>query len=141
MKFITPPPRRRDEENLIPLINIVFLLLIFFMIFARLAPNDVFKVNPPASASKEAATPEVVRILAGVDGRLAVDGDIVSLQALRDAIEQKLDAERVSAPGGQPPTITLKADADINAQQLGRILAAVRAAGSNKITLLTQRIR
>ncbi|MFP3977393.1 ExbD/TolR family protein [Marinobacter sp. KMM 10035] len=41
---ISPPIARRDfssNDNLVPLINIIFLLLMFFMIAGRIAVSDV----------------------------------------------------------------------------------------------------
>ncbi len=36
------PPRRKPEENLLPMINVIFLLLVFFLMAARLtAPNPL----------------------------------------------------------------------------------------------------
>ena len=144
MKFVQPPRRPGSEDHLIPLINIVFLLLIFFMLAGRIAPTDVFEVKPPASASEDAPQPEVIKVLVGVDGEPAVDGEVVTAAALAGKVAAKLDAAKAAGAGADPrppPVITLKADANIKAQQLSLALNALRAAGSTKVTLLTARGR
>ena len=44
---LSEPPKRRRTESIVPMINVVFLLLIFFLMSARIAPPDPFEVAPP----------------------------------------------------------------------------------------------
>ncbi|WP_304619446.1 biopolymer transporter ExbD [Paracoccus sediminilitoris] len=45
-------PRRRPRgESIIPMINVVFLLLIFFLLTAQISPSTPFPVTPPDSRS------------------------------------------------------------------------------------------
>ena len=48
---IDMPPRRPRGESIIPMINVVFLLLIFFLLTAQIAPSTPFPLTPPDSAS------------------------------------------------------------------------------------------
>ncbi|MFN3280067.1 MAG: ExbD/TolR family protein, partial [Tabrizicola sp.] len=41
------PQRRTKNLTLLPMINVVFLLLIFFLIGARLRPAEPFLTEPP----------------------------------------------------------------------------------------------
>ena len=50
MRFEPPRPRNEDER-ILPLINVVFLLLIFFMLAGRLSASDPFQVEPPRSSA------------------------------------------------------------------------------------------
>lgn len=64
MRF-DPAPRRAVSENLLPMINVVFLLLIFFLIAAKLAPPEPFELTPPEAAGAPVAElPEGVLYLA-----------------------------------------------------------------------------
>lgn len=45
------PPRRERGENIVPMINVVFLLLIFFLMTAQIAPPEPFDVTVPESAN------------------------------------------------------------------------------------------
>ncbi len=85
MNFHQPRPRK-DEERILPLINIVFLLLIFFMLAGRLAASDPFNVDPAQSSSETPSeTPEML-VLVAADGQLALDGEILDEAALGAAV-------------------------------------------------------
>lgn len=72
------PEKREHSENIIPLINIVFLLLIFFMVTAKLAPQDPFEIKPPKSIlSIEEKKVDGVLYLS-IDGQLAYNNQPVS---------------------------------------------------------------
>lgn len=63
-----------EGENVLPLINVVFLLLVFFMVAGALERADIYDVEPPQSASEaETDAGENVLLMAS-DGRLALDG-------------------------------------------------------------------
>ena len=48
---IDMPRRRPRGESIIPMINVVFLLLIFFLLTAQISPSTPFPVTPPDSRS------------------------------------------------------------------------------------------
>ena len=48
---IDMPKRRPRGESIIPMINVVFLLLIFFLLTAQISPSTPFPVTPPDSRS------------------------------------------------------------------------------------------
>ena len=59
-------PRRPARESIIPMINVVFLLLIFFLMTAEIAPPQPFAVTPPrASTAAPAARGVTLYISAG----------------------------------------------------------------------------
>ncbi|MEZ5591256.1 MAG: biopolymer transporter ExbD [Gammaproteobacteria bacterium] len=138
MRFRQPVRKQSSDEHLIPLINVVFLMLIFFMIVGRITASDIFTVKPPESASETDVEPTSITVLVGSDGALAVDGALVSLAVLPDAIADKL---RLAQEQKITPAITVKADGGITVEALQPVLNALRAAGSGKITLMTVRGR
>jgi biopolymer transport protein ExbD len=54
MDFGRARPRPRGE-SVVPMINVVFLLLIFFVMTATIVPPDPFAARPPSSARAGAA--------------------------------------------------------------------------------------
>ena len=122
--------RRHGEDNLIPLINIVFLLLIFFMVMGKLAPADAFKVHPPQSESEALSDPKQITLLVSVENQLAIDGVITSPNDLTARIAERLKID-------QTISIALKADAGLPAKYLLSVLNDLRGAGVEKLTLLT----
>ena len=129
---LDPPPRRTLVEPLLPMINVVFLLLIFFLIVARMAPPAPVPVVPPI-AQGQAVVGEIAVYLAA-DGRL-VHGDaqgdaaMVALTATRDA--------GCVAPCAAPPLLLLNVDARTPAARLASVLAQLGAAGWADVQLVT----
>jgi biopolymer transport protein ExbD len=117
---------RRPRESIVPMINIVFLLLIFFMLTATIAPPDPFDlVLPETEADSGAATPPQMLVLAvGLDGALAhggAEGD-AALAALGAAFR----------PGD---VVALRADAGLDGAVFARLLADLAALGMTEVRL------
>ena len=121
---------RTSEDSVLPLINVVFLLLIFFMLTGKLAASDPFEVAPPESASEGPSGAREMIILVGVDGRLALDGSIVDEAALSEAV-----AEHLSEPA--LVRIQLKADASAEATRVVAVMELLRDVGVEQLQLLT----
>jgi len=127
------PDRRPDpsEERILPLINVVFLLLIFFMIAGSLSVAEPFEVEPPESQSKGAADPDGITLLMSADGRLALDGEPLPEPELLARVETRL----AEAPGTR---ITLKADGEAPANRMVRFTQALYEVGVEKLELLAR---
>jgi len=127
------PDRRpdRSEERILPLINVVFLLLIFFMIAGSLSVTEPFDVEPPESRSEAAHDPDRVTILMSTEGRLALDGEVLDEAALLQRLKARLAAD--------PRTpVTLKADGAAPANRLVRFTQALHEAGVEQLDLLAR---
>ena len=135
MKFPCGERRRKHDDHLIPLINVVFLMLIFFMVIGRIAPPDLFQIRPPVSQIQQRESDKDVTILVSRDGLLAVDDTPVTLETLIPALQLSLDNARRQQGG--TAGIRVKADAALTAGQLMSILKRLRDSGNTKVRLLT----
>ena len=126
VRFETSRPKT-DEERTLPLINVVFLLLIFFMLSGRLSSVDPFQTEPPRSASEGQMQEHETVVYVGADGRLALDGTILDETTLRSAIDGR----------GALRPIRLKADGKAHAVRVVAVMELLRAAGVEKVDLLT----
>lgn len=124
--------RRPDptEERILPLINVVFLLLIFFMLAGSLTVGEPFAVTAPASSSETRAIAEPRRLLMSRDGRLALDSAVMDEAAVVAAIAAAVAAD----PELQ---VELKADASVPGNRVVVLLEALRAAGLERVSLVT----
>ncbi len=129
MRF-DPARAKNDDERILPLINVVFLLLIFFMLAGRLAATDPFNVEPPKSAAEGPAGGQEAVVLVGADGRLALDGEVLEAPALRQAVRRRLDAE---------PEVLFRLKADNRSESLAvvEVMELLRDAGVERLRLLT----
>lgn len=116
--------------DLVPLINIVFLLLIFFMLTSTLATPDAFDVALPESRQGRAGTSQPIVVLIGGDGTLALNNEPVSLSGL----EPGLAAARALSPAAP---LLVKADAAATTADVAAVLRRARAAGVERVGLAT----
>ena len=129
MRFARPRPRN-DDERILPLINVVFLLLIFFMLAGRFSAADPFQIDPPRSASDGVATERDILVLVGADGRLALDGEIIEEAALGAAVANRLSPDK-------KVQLWLKADGGAETTRVVEVMELLRAAGAQRLRLLT----
>jgi biopolymer transport protein ExbD len=119
------------DDGVLPLINVVFLLLVFFMVAGRLTAADPFDIDP-ARSRLEAAPPDGEPVIhVGADGRLALDGTEMNA-------ERVVDAAAALAARGQPARLRIKADAAADTLPIVALLAKLRAAGVTEARLMVQ---
>ncbi len=128
MDFSAPQSRRRTEP-ILPMINVVFLLLIFFLMTAQLRPPEPVPIALPDAQKGQAATGDLV-LHVGADGRAYFQG--VQGPAAMAGLEQ-LAAER--AMGARAP-LQIRADAGLEAKKLARLMQDLAAMGYARVDLM-----
>jgi biopolymer transport protein ExbD len=128
MKITRPRPRKARIEML-PLIDIVFLVLVVF-IYAMLsmAVHRGLPVVLPQSAAAAIETQTTLAVNIQADGAIFVNGEPVALEQLPARLRA------LTADEGEPGVL-LFADRDLNYQQLFAVLDQIRAAGLERISL------
>lgn len=124
---------RNDDDSVLPLINVVFLLLIFFMLAGHLAAGDPFVIEPPKSQSEGQNTPQDMLILVSSDGRFALDGVEMSEEALIETATQRLQLQEHA----EDMTLRLKTDGGTPANRIVGLMQRLRQAGFKSLKLLT----
>lgn len=133
MMRIVLKQKTRKLENTVTLINIVFLMLIFFLVAGTLAPAPDREVDLVAlAASDPAAPPDMLFIRA--DGSLTWRGEAMPL-ADHVARWQSLQLEQ----GNTPKPMRIAADRTLAAIKLLDQFEALRRAGIQNIVLLAER--
>ena len=122
MMDFSDPPRRNATESVVPMINVVFLLLIFFLMTSSLTPHEPIEVAPPR-ASGEAAERRDAVLYVGADGTLAFD----------DARGEAALAAFAAVAGD---TAQLRADGAAEAATVARVLKQLAAAGVPRVELV-----
>lgn len=115
------------DDHLLPLINIVFLLLIFFMLVGAVTVPEARNVLPPSSVSAFQPSDQGVEIVIDDTGTILLDGTELTLTALITAMTRSEVPERVR----------LKADANIDANGVLDVLDVLRQAGVSNVQLVT----
>lgn len=86
------PARARPAEPVVALIDVVFFLLVFFMLVARLDASAPFEVRPPQAQSGRDMPGGGVTLSVGRDGALAVNGRPVASDWL-GAVDRAVQAD------------------------------------------------
>ncbi len=131
------PPKRKARIEMLPLIDIVFLLLVFF-IYAMLsmAVHRGLAVDLPVSAS---AAPEKELILSvtvkhSEEGtEYFIDEEPVELAGMADLLKERVAAGW--AADAPEPGVLLFADRRVDYQQLFAVLDRINRAGLSRISL------
>ena len=126
------PIKRRPAVNVTSLIDVLFLLLTFFLVTTQFADQSALKVELPAMAHSE-KTQHLRRYILNVsaDGQMALDGQVVDRERLRDLLARQ--AAEVDASGG----LVLRADRHLPYGDVMSILDLIRGAGIRRITNAT----
>lgn len=114
---------------MLPLIDIVFLLLVFF-IYAMLsmAVHRGLPVNLPSSVSAEIDKKLVLSLTIKADGTIFVDKEPVALENLAEVL-------KIKAAGSKEPGVLIFADRRLQYQKLFHVLDQIRLAGLDRISL------
>ena len=123
--------RIRHGINLVPLINIVFLLLIFFMLSSTLVTPDKFDIQLPESDKGDSHESVTIVILVRGDGTIAINNVAVSLTELSDLLVSEIEA-------GAHPELMVRADASANTKDIVAVLRQAKIAGIEAVALATQ---
>ncbi|MDF2182814.1 biopolymer transporter ExbD [Neptuniibacter sp. CAU 1671] len=122
-----------NDDNLIPLINVVFLMLIFFMVAGHIEASDAARVELPNSKAEQASAQQRHELLIDATGNRYLNGQPVTEAEMIQQLSQ-IAADSTSA--SQP--MLVKADALLPVSQLQDHLRQLHAAGLQKITLATR---
>lgn len=127
--------RESVEVNLTPLIDIVFLLLIFFMVSTTFTKENHLSIDLPEANAKASATPaESIEILISASGEYSInDKALVShtLPTLKRGLQKALDG-RDSAP------VVITADAKTPHEAVVRAMDAAGQLGLVNLSITTR---
>ncbi|WGI21502.1 biopolymer transporter ExbD [Amylibacter sp. IMCC11727] len=118
------PVKRKAEESIVPMINVVFLLLIFFLMTSQITPPEPFDVSvPDAETVSEPAAELLVYV--------SKDGAVQFEDFANETAWQRL-AGRVE---GKVP-VKLRVDADLPARDLSKVLSRVARTGAVSVEIV-----
>ncbi|MDJ0932744.1 biopolymer transporter ExbD [Breoghania sp.] len=128
------PTERARTDNIIALINVVFLMLIFFLFAGSVEPNDTNDITPPDVSVEREKTDTGGALVVLTDGTMRLGKTVISPEALVAAI-------RAEVQGNAEQPLRIVADKSLPATVLNEILARAREAGREKIILVARQAR
>ncbi len=129
--------RLRREENgpeipMTPVIDIVFLLLIYFLLTSQFITQKALKVDLPKSETGKATKhEEVLTITITKDKKFLLNGQVIPEKRLFDEVKRLAKTIR-------PERVYIEADRHTEVQLLITAMDAARKAGLNRILIKTK---
>lgn len=125
--------RSGQAPNLTPLIDIVFLLLIFFMLTAHFVRDEGIDIQlPQAETAVSREDQAAVVVVLANDGTIRLADKIIEAQLLEAALRQALQ-------GRSKKWVTLRGDRASDLGNAVTILDAARKAGAETVDVVTEK--
>jgi biopolymer transport protein ExbD len=118
------------EINITPMLDIVFIMLIFFIVTSSFVKEIALELNRPASEpQEEKRLAEVIAIRIEASGQLRVGDRPVDLAAVRANVESELAAR------GHDTGVVVIADRAADSGLMVRVIDQARMAGATSVSL------
>ena len=124
--------KNADEEageiDLTPMLDVVFILLIFFIVTSVFVTEAGIDVSKPEASTVEDTSGDLILIAVGPSGDIWIDGDQIDPRFIRSRFELRL----ADAPNS---AIIIQADQNANNEQVMLILEAAREANIEDVSI------
>ena len=125
-------PRRRPSVNITSLIDVLFLLLTFFLVTTTFIEQSALKVELPKMSQADLVQQERRFVLeVAPDGRMRLDGEPLDRDTLGDRL--RTAAGEINSGGG----IMLRADREVSHGDVIGILDLIKEAGVRRFVIAT----
>ncbi|MGQ9560598.1 MAG: ExbD/TolR family protein [Candidatus Oleimicrobiaceae bacterium] len=124
-------PRRRVFINITSLIDVLFLLLIFFMVSSTFLEQPGMKLDLPASKSFEVEQQKELIVHISQEGQLFLGERPVELDSLKEQLQREMARDR------ERPLV-LKADKAAAHGRVVEVMDVAKQAGVRKIVIATR---
>ena len=124
-------PKRRVIINITSLIDVLFLLLIFFMVTSTFLEQPGMKLELPSAESAEAARVEEMVLFIGAGGEIVFDDKSVPLDSLEIVLAGVV-------PLVEEKTLILKADKTVQHGTVVRVMDIAKRVGLKKLVVGTR---
>lgn len=125
-------PRYGVQTPLTSLIDIVFLLLIYFLLTTNFLVEEGIRVQLPQAESTVPQEDRELVVTVSPEGDVFIGAKVLSLEELRDIVKQRLEAEPETS-------VVLKADRTLVLDRVVQVMDTIKAAGAARLRLATER--
>ena len=129
--LISQAVEEKDEPNITPMLDVVFILLIFFIVTANFIKEPGLEINRPDSETAEVTENAAILIAIGSAGEIYMDGRRI------DVRQVKANVIRMIAENPQG-TVVIQADEQAVADTIIKVMDGAREAGVNAISLASE---
>lgn len=130
MKFLRRKKNEQSDLDISPLIDVVFILLIFFMVSTTFIKDSAIEIERPSASSGSKASTKAIRIHVDRVGNVYLDDAPVKPWVLQSRVKDNL---RDNAEG----SVLIIADRRVAAEKLIEVVDQCRLAGAKDVGVVT----
>ena len=131
-----PVIETKSGIDLAPMVDIIFLLLAYFLINSTLAKTPAIRIDLPQSESASYVSEEAIEVLVQKDGVLLVNGSEVPLESLAAQLQNAR-----AGSGANAAEVSIRGDAGVEYQRVISVIDQVQKAGIQDFHLTTVQSR
>lgn len=124
-------PEEPIELNLIPLIDIIMFLLIFFVSTTSFIEEPGVSVDKPAAASASQLDKNSIIFAITPDGKIAYGGKEIGLGGVRPTVKRLC--------GKEPLPVVIQADENARSGMVVRLIDEAKLGGAKDVSLATEK--
>jgi biopolymer transport protein ExbD len=118
-----------DEINISPLIDMVFILLIFFIVTTVFVEETGVEVDKPQASSAIALEKQSILIAVTADNRVIYGGQEIGINGVRSVVRRLVKED--NSP------VIIQADKGVSVEMIVRIIDEAKLGGALKVSLST----
>lgn len=129
-RFSQKRSKEETEINLTPMLDVVFIMLIFFIVTTSFVKEAGVEVNRPSAKSAEQKSKANILIAIRNNNEIWIDKRMVDIRSIRANIE-RLKATNIQN------SVVIQSDTDSKTGTLVRVMDQIRLAGIFNISIST----
>jgi biopolymer transport protein ExbD len=132
--IVHPKKRTRLQVQLplTPLIDIVFLLLIYFLLTTNFLVDEGIKIKLPQAKASAPQTEKEITVYVDKQGRAFLENEEVSLAMLFDRLKEIIG-------GKENRLVVIRADRAVILNKAVKVMDVAKAAGAGRLCLATEK--
>lgn len=119
-----------DEINISPLIDMVFILLIFFIVTTTFVEETGVEVDKPEASAANMLEKQSIQLAITADNQVVYGGQEIGLSGVRSIVRRLTQAD--DAP------VIIQADKTVSADMVVRVIDEAKLGGARKVSLSTE---
>jgi biopolymer transport protein ExbD len=124
--------RVQVQVPLTSLIDIVFLLLIYFLLTTNFMVEEGIKIKLPQAKASAPQTEEVITVYVDKEGRAFLENREVSIAVLFDRLKELIGSQ-------QDKLVVIRADRSVILNKAVKVMDVAKAAGAGRLCLATEK--
>lgn len=131
-RILTSDQQEDAEINMTPMLDVVFIMLIFFIVSTSFVREAGIEIDRPTAKTAESQTQTAIMVALSADNRIWLDRQAVDIRMVRPSLE-RMKAEQAEI------SVMVQADENSSTGELVKLLDQLRLAGVRYVVSATAR--